>query len=364
MGEINRMTSNTIRAAALQINAQPISISDRLFRIDQMLMDVVELGAELVVLPELFNTGLTFSQDNFRHAEPIEASDNAHASSPTLFWMKRTAHRYGVHLAGSLLVREKGHVFNSLCLCAPDGQIWFRHQVHPWGWWAGYYHAGTESAPAHSPVAHTTIGDLGLMVGWDLVYPAAWQALAQQVDLVVWSSAPIQINGAVFELSTDTHIAYDRLGKTWKQLAQEEQRVHTQWISKQIEWLGAPLVSSCASGVFESPLPRSRELLFSCLAEAPGLLRYLPQAGTMKLQTRLSGTTQILGADGKTQAQVDASQAEGYALSEAFLPAAKPNPRLPQPAAPLSAASIRLMDQQLPAILRSLYQSGLQKNHP
>src|SRR6266498_2555445 len=108
-------TDRTICIAAIQMDVQPAQTDSRLYRADQIIQDTVQLGAELVVLPELFNTGYAYMDENFSRAE---ASDGA-----TVTWMKRTARRMGVHLAGTLLLRDAGDIYNAMLLVAPDGQI-------------------------------------------------------------------------------------------------------------------------------------------------------------------------------------------------------------------------------------------------
>ena len=49
--------SRSICTALIQMDVQPAPTGDRLFRADSLLQDAVQLGAELAVLPELFNTG-------------------------------------------------------------------------------------------------------------------------------------------------------------------------------------------------------------------------------------------------------------------------------------------------------------------
>jgi len=50
------------------------------------------VARKLVVLPELFNTGYEYCDENYRRAEALDG--------PTSTWMKQTANRYSVHIAG------------------------------------------------------------------------------------------------------------------------------------------------------------------------------------------------------------------------------------------------------------------------
>src|SRR5512142_1625230 len=99
---MQKSTDRTLHVAAVQMDARPAQTDLRLYRADQIIQDAVQVGAELVVLPELFNTGYAYVNENFQRAEPMDG--------PTVTWMKRTAHHMGVHLAGSLLVLDEGEI--------------------------------------------------------------------------------------------------------------------------------------------------------------------------------------------------------------------------------------------------------------
>lgn len=68
---------------------------------------------ELVVLPEMFNTGFSM------RAEALgETMDG-----PTVQWMRQMASKHRIILAGSLIIQEAGQYFNRLIWMQPDGAI-------------------------------------------------------------------------------------------------------------------------------------------------------------------------------------------------------------------------------------------------
>jgi predicted amidohydrolase len=103
-----------LQVAAVQMDAAPAPVAERLVRAERQVDAAAAAGAQLVLLPELFTTGYCYEPATLALAEPPDGPSSA--------WMGRTTARLGIHLAGSLLLREGGDVVNSLLLVAPDGQ--------------------------------------------------------------------------------------------------------------------------------------------------------------------------------------------------------------------------------------------------
>jgi omega-amidase len=68
---------------------------------------------DLIVLPETFTSG--FSNDAAARAETMDG--------PSVAWMSGLAAEVGATLAGSLVVREGGQVFNRMLWARPDGSL-------------------------------------------------------------------------------------------------------------------------------------------------------------------------------------------------------------------------------------------------
>jgi predicted amidohydrolase len=80
------------------------------FRLEAMMAN---MGAtDLVLLPEMFNTGFDMKPEVF--AEPVEGE--------TVQWMRRMAAKYDCAVAGSLAVKEDGKYFNRFYFVKPDGE--------------------------------------------------------------------------------------------------------------------------------------------------------------------------------------------------------------------------------------------------
>ncbi len=69
--------SRTINIAAVQMIARPASLSERLTRAEMLVVRAAQDGAQFVVLPELFNAGYEYTDENYRRAEPLDVRKQA-----------------------------------------------------------------------------------------------------------------------------------------------------------------------------------------------------------------------------------------------------------------------------------------------
>jgi predicted amidohydrolase len=72
----------------------------------------IEEKTEIVVLPEMFNTGFSMRPEAL--AETMEGE--------TVEWMKRVSRENGIVLTGSVMIEEAGNYYNRLVWMLPNGQ--------------------------------------------------------------------------------------------------------------------------------------------------------------------------------------------------------------------------------------------------
>src|SRR5512139_3328185 len=173
------MTSmpKSIRIAVVQMDAAPSPVGVRLRRAENFVTQCAHSGAQLVILPEVFNTGYEYSDRNYLQAETFDG--------PTVAWMKKTAANHHVHLAGSFLRREQDSIFNTLLLLSPDGRQWHYAKNYPWIWERAYFEKGSKIT-----VADTALGRIGFLICWDVAHPKLWQRYAGKIELMLVSSCP------------------------------------------------------------------------------------------------------------------------------------------------------------------------------
>ena len=144
-------------------------------------MEAAGQGAELVVLPELCDSGYVFADE----AEARNLATPA-ADSPTLHEWQALAGEYRTTIAGGFCERgEDGLLYNSAALVGPGGVLAVYRKAHLWDAEKLVFTPGD----APPPVADLPFGRVGLMICYDLEFPE-WVRLAalRGADLI---AAPV-----------------------------------------------------------------------------------------------------------------------------------------------------------------------------
>lgn len=152
-------------------------------------LKAVQGGANLIVLPELANTGYTFKtrQEAFEHAEEIP-------QGPSVCKWIEFARRNSVYLAAGLAERDGMTLYDSAVLVGPEGFIGVYRKAHLWNLEKLWFTPGNLGFP----VFETAIGRIGLLICWDIWFPEVPRLLSQQgADIIcslnnwVWTPPPL-----------------------------------------------------------------------------------------------------------------------------------------------------------------------------
>ncbi len=127
-------------------------------------------GADLVILPELSNSGcdLPSREGALRLAEGVP-------EGPTFRAWDEAAREHGLLVVGGILEAEGDSVHNSAVVVGPDGLIGRYRKTHFWDREKLVYDPGREL-----PVFETPLGTLGLLVCYDAWFPEAVRTLAMR----------------------------------------------------------------------------------------------------------------------------------------------------------------------------------------
>lgn len=155
----------------------------------------VEDRMELVLLPEMFNTG--FSMQPQKLAETMDGE--------TVEWMKRVANRYKIILAGSLIIEEEGKYYNRMVWMQPDGHYGTYDKRHLFG------HGGEDEA--------FSAGNKRLVTsvkGWKIL-----PLVCYDLRFPVWArQSPVAQSEGVAEYDVLVYVANwpDKRSRAWKTL--------------------------------------------------------------------------------------------------------------------------------------------------
>jgi len=133
-------------------------------------------GAQLIVLPELCNSGYVFESRQEAHdlAEEIPGGPSTDA------WSKIAVKR-GVYIVAGISEREDAVLFNSSVLIGPEGYIGTFRKVHLWNTENLYFEPGDMGFP----VFHTELGRIGMIICYDAWFPESFRMCALQgADIV------------------------------------------------------------------------------------------------------------------------------------------------------------------------------------
>jgi predicted amidohydrolase len=148
-------------------------------------------GAQLIVLPELANSGYVFDsrEEAFALAEEVPAGPTCQA------WMA-AAHRLNVTLVAGIAEREGDALYNAAVVIGPHGYIGTFRKVHLWNAENLFFEPGNLGFP----VFNTPLGRIGVAICYDIWFPETFRLQALKgADIVCvptnWVPIPGQAAG-------------------------------------------------------------------------------------------------------------------------------------------------------------------------
>ncbi|MEM7348321.1 MAG: carbon-nitrogen hydrolase family protein [Chloroflexota bacterium] len=338
----------TIKIAAIQMDANPAPTANRLARAENLVTQAAEAGADLVVLPEIFNTGYGYSDENYQRAEPI--------TGVTATWMQEAAQQLDIHLAGSLMLLDQREVYNSLLLFAPDGRQWRYDKNYPWAWERGYFREAKGIT-----IADTDLGDIGLMICWDSAHRTLWRHYAGRTKLMLITSCPPDGTNPTYHFPYSDPLTIESLGPMMARLKGTGRKVFGDMINEQTAWLGVPAVNTVGTGPIRTALPNGTTSLLAMIPTAPWLIKYLPQAEQVEMSCEMIQGCKVVNAKGEVLTELAQSDGETFTIAEVILPDEKPAPHTPQPPSRLPWLAYLTSDYIIPSITSSTYRQGLRR---
>jgi hypothetical protein len=336
-----------LKIAAVQMDAAPSPTSQRLSRAADLVAEAASAGAQLVALPEVFNTGYEYHERNYGLAEPMNGE--------TVTWMRAQAAQHNIHLAGTLMLLDEDEVYNSALLFAPDGRLWRYDKIFPFAWERAYFRDGRDIT-----IADTDLGKLGMMICWDSAHAELWQRYAGKVDAMIVLSSPPKLSSADLVFPDGERVNVKDLGGVWNNVYTDEEYFPGKDMDDHAAWMRVPIVQTVAGGKFRSRLPVPHVSVGAYLGSRNDLWEYLPQAADVLVETGFDRQTKIVDAFGQVIARVQ-EDGDGFTLAEVMLADETPKPGYPQPKMRTHPAAYFLVDVVSANVMTALYRRGLRR---
>lgn len=142
---------------------------ENLDRCFEMIDEAAAQGADLAVTIETVNSCMALGDVRYPYPEVFEGLDGSHVKR-----FSEAAKKYKMHIVAGLLLTIDGKTYNCAVLFDSRGEIVGIHKkVH--------LPAGEELHVAHGDrfeVFHTELGNIGMMVCWDLQFPESVREMA------------------------------------------------------------------------------------------------------------------------------------------------------------------------------------------
>jgi len=163
-------------AAAIQMPSEPGRPRTNLDRADALLERAAGQGAELAVLPEMFNTGYGKRHDYGDLAERRDGSMLRH--------LAERSRRWGMAIAAGFVEGDGGHLYDALAYCDPDGGLQVYRKRNLVFWEPSRFQRGGEPL-----VVPTRWGRIGFTICADMIYRRTWREYRGKIDLAVIAAA-------------------------------------------------------------------------------------------------------------------------------------------------------------------------------
>ena len=147
--------------------------SENLRQLEKLILPLCN-KTDVVILPEMFNTGFSMNPENLSEAPAMN----------TFFWMKKMAEKGNFGLCGSYMVNENNLIYNRFVFVSPRNEVWQYDKRHLFSF-AGeqkFFTGGKERVVF-------TFRDIRIspFICYDLRFPV-WSRNRNDVDLIIYSA--------------------------------------------------------------------------------------------------------------------------------------------------------------------------------
>ncbi len=228
-----------LNVGVVQMLAEPLRVGENLSLAERCIERAVGEGAQLVVLPEMFNVGFYFGEELMTVAEELDGR--------TVDWLKAQAARHGIYITGSLYERFEGYFYNTMFMVGSDGSLQYYRKRNPTCQETTVWRRSDEPGPG---IFDTPFGRIGGVICFDSFSRETFEGFKRSgVELVVI----VALWGTIRPVARHPESRlFHHLLNRWSYLASEV--VPQQYATM----LNVPAVFANQAGTFRSPFPSPR----------------------------------------------------------------------------------------------------------
>ncbi len=158
-------------------------------------------GADLIVLPELCNSGY-----NFESAEQAWATSEEISGGEFVRFLESLCQRKGCYIVSGLNERHGSRLYNSAVLMGPHGTLGIYRKLHLFMNEKDFFEPGD----AGLPVCDIGPCRIGMLVCFDWIFPEAWRVLALKGADIICHPANLVLPGLA-QQAVPVHALSNRL---------------------------------------------------------------------------------------------------------------------------------------------------------
>jgi N-carbamoylputrescine amidase len=186
-----RRSESLVKIACVQMEPVVGSKTANVAKSVAMMEEAAGQGANLIVLPELCNSGYVFET----RAEAFELAEEV-PTGPTVKAWAKVAEKHKLHLVAGICERDGASLYNAAVVIGPQGYVGRFRKMHLWNAENLFFEPGNLGFP----VLQTPIGRIGTFICYDGWFPESYRLCALQgADIVCiptnWVPIPGQAEG-------------------------------------------------------------------------------------------------------------------------------------------------------------------------
>ena len=158
-----------VRIGCCQVEPEVESPAASAERAHTALAEAIDQGAQIVVLPELCNSGYLF-----RDEAEVRAAATPTSGPLLQSWAQEASRADAVVVGGFCELADDGRIFNSSALVNSGGVLAVYRKLHLWDQEQRWFAPGEQPAP----VVPTRYGRIGLGICYDIEFPELTRGLA------------------------------------------------------------------------------------------------------------------------------------------------------------------------------------------